>query len=77
MFPTSLPGGRPDGMTAARPTSAFAASAASRGMPRRLERRAIAELGQGDVGTTIGNEDDVLHRARIIRGAPVRDPERP
>ena len=32
MLPTSLPGGRPDGMTSARPTSPRAASCASRGM---------------------------------------------
>ena len=45
--PTSLPGGRPSGITAARPTSLRAASAARCGHRRRLERRPAVELRRG------------------------------
>ena len=63
MLPTSLPGGSPGGMTAARPDLAAAASAARRGIARDFERRAVAELGKRFVGTAVGDEHDVLHGA--------------
>ena len=40
---------------------------------RGFERRAVAELGQRDVGATVGNEHDVLHR-RASYGVPRRRP---
>ena len=64
MLPTSLPGGRPGGMTAARPTSARAASRCQVRHGRRFERRAAVELGERLVGAPVGNEHDVLHHAQ-------------
>ena len=68
MLPTSLPGGSPAGITAARPTSPWAASAQAR-HARGLERRAAAELGKRDIGTTVGDEHHVLHGAHRTGGA--------
>ena len=62
MLPTSLPGGSPSGITAARPTSPLRRERRQARHARGFERRPVAELGQRNVGTTVGNEHDVLHR---------------
>ena len=60
-MPTSLPGGRPSGITAASPTSPRGRERGETRHVRGLERRAIVELGERLVGTTVGNEHEVLH----------------
>ena len=67
MLPTSLPGGSPAGMTAARPTSARARKRGEPRHARRVERRATVELGERHVGTAVGDEHDVLHRRAVGR----------
>ena len=75
MLPTSLPGGRPAGITAARPTSPRAASAGQVRHARGFERRAAAELGERLVGATVGHQHDVLHD-RDGRAAKLPSPRR-
>ena len=74
MFPTSLPGGSPSGITAARPTSARAASAASRGMRAASSGVRPPSSSSGTIGTTVGDEHEVLHRRHIVERTPPLTP---
>ncbi len=46
------------------------------GHARRLEGSPVAELGQRDVGATVGYEHDVLHRAHHTGAPPTHPKER-
>ncbi len=61
MLPTSLPGGMPSGMTAARPTSPRAASAVKRREFGGLQRRPSVEFVDRFVGAAVGNTHHVVH----------------
>ena len=74
MFPTSLPGGRPSGITAARPTSAVRREAGQVRHRRGLQRRASAERVDGLVGTSVGHEHHVLHGLHAVNAAPKSRP---
>ena len=63
MLPTSLPGRQPGRDDSGAPDFGVRRQRGQARHARRLERRAVAELGQRDVGTTVGNEHHVLHRA--------------
>ena len=70
MFPTSLPGGIPGGITAARPTSPRAASRASVGIDATSSGVLPVERGHGEVCTAVRHAHDVLHRMQSGRALP-------
>ena len=61
MLPTSLPGGRPGGDHLGPPDLGAGRELREARHARRFERRAAAELVERNVGTTVGNEHEVLH----------------
>ena len=64
MLPTSLPGGRPSGITGRAPDLAARGERGERGHGRGLQRCAAVELGERLVGAPVGNEHHVLHDLR-------------
>ena len=66
MLPTSDPGGRPGGMTAARPTSARAASRASVGIDAASSGVRPPSAVDRLVRTAVRDADHVLHSAAIV-----------
>ena len=63
MLPTSLPGGSPRRDDGRPPDLAVARQRGEARHRGGFERRAAVELGERYVGTTVGNEHDVLHAA--------------